>query len=201
MHRLALALALSVSAASGAAITSKLDTEIYVQPVVADVEFVGVNANGACPAPTDAGVVPSIVGGKPGTCFRTVASVSVRSSRPSIPALQVPHDSTSNPLAETSLRALITTVALPRLAALEPVRSNPDLWDAPTLADVEPIIVHRPAGKDPRLAICGTARSKRAGVPDFRLCDSNEPPRDALAALVLLLDSFVLPAVRAEVFP
>lgn len=201
MNRVALALALSaVSAASGAAV-AKLDAEIYVQPAAVDVDSVGVDPNGQCPAATDAGPVPSIEGGRLGTCFETHAAVSIPSARSSIPALSVQHRSTTNPLAEEALRALIAGVVLPRLAALEPVASNPDVWAAPTLADVTGITVHRPAGKEPRLYVTAVARSLRAGVPDMPLSDSREPEKAALATLVPLLDTFVLPAVRAEVFP
>lgn len=195
MNRAALILALGISGLVGA----KLSPDIYAAPAVADVQDVGVNPNGVCPA-TDAGV-PSIAGGTPGTCFETLATIRIPSKRAAVPALEHHHRSTTNPDAEAALTTLIAQVVLPTLAAMEPVHSNPDLWDAPTLADCEVISVQRPAGPEPRLYLRATARAKREGVPDFVLTKSIEPPAPALSALLPLLTGYVLPAVAAEVFP
>jgi len=200
MNRLALALALSVSAATGAVVNSKLDPAVFRPVELVDVTDVGVLPNGTCPAPDDAGIMePAIPGGTDGTCFQTTAHAQPRSTRAGLTVQPIPHLSTTKPETAPLLAQLIAEVVIPAVAAQEPLKSNPDLFEDPTVAHLRVVRVNTPA--DPvhaRLWIEATVPSIRAGIPAAEVRVSIAPPRAALDLMNGLVTQHVIPAVNAQ---
>lgn len=200
MNRITLALAISVSAATGAAVNAKLDPQVFRPVELADVTDVGVLPNGACPAPDDAGVLePAIPGGSDGTCFQTTAHAQPRSTRAGLTVQPIPHLSTTKPETAALLAQLITEVVLPAVAAQEPLKSNPDLFEAPTVAHLRVVRVNTPGdARAARLWVEATVPSLRAGIPAAEVRVSQAPPRAALDLMNGLVTQHVIPAVNTQ---
>lgn len=170
----------------------KLSRSVFVEPTRAHLVMLGLIPSGV---DFGGGGVP---GPRPDTVWNTTARLEVPSTRPTIPAYVHAHISNSNPAAKDAVEALVVSVVLPRAAAEEPYASNPDLFEAPTSVHVDSMEVHGPVGPAPRLFVQGRFKSTTAGVPDTGFQFSVEPPSEALAALLTIADTFIVPAVVAE---
>lgn len=172
----------------------KLSRSVFVEPTRAHLDVLGL-----IPSGTDQGG-DSVPGPRPGTVWNTTARLSIPSLRTGIMPHVHEHVSNSNPTAKDAVEALVLAVVLPRAALEDPYRSNPDLFEAPTSVHLDAMEVHNPTRADQvRLFVRGRFKSLAAGVPDTVFQFSVEPPAEALASLLVIADTFVLPAVVAEV--
>lgn len=200
MNRLALGLALSLSAAAGGTAVKQLDPEVFITPVLGDVLDVGVLPNGACPVADDAGVTEAAIpGGIEGTCFQTVAHVQPRSRRAGLVVQPIEHLSTTHPEAAGALSGLLAGVVMPAVRKQEPLASNADLFEEPTLAHLQLVRVNAPGdGRAARLWVEARVPSLRPGIPAAEVRVSEMPPPEALGAMNALVEARVLPAVAEQ---